>query len=136
MTLTPNNPIKTVEELKKLEGKEIYRVSQSGYLTAFKFIGISSFNEIYAFDERNPSHWGWAKESYVGNYTAEPFKDSRVTGSLGDVNIGGSHNEHHLFANKEDADDYSNQMKTDPEYIQGVAEHHARCAEWDNYDWN
>ena len=65
---------------------------------------------------------------YVGTYASEPFKGERTHGSLGDVNIdGGGHNKHHLFANKDDADNYSEQMKTDPEYIADVAAHHARC---------
>ncbi len=132
--LKPNNPIKTVEELESLAGKEIFHVSQSGSLTAFTFTGITSFNELYNFIDRDEDHWGWEKSSFVGTHTTDPFIGTRKSGGLGDVNIGGHFNEHHLFANKGDADDYSKQMKIDPEYIQSVKDHHARCNEWDQWD--
>ena len=123
--LKPNNPIKTIEELESLKGQRIYGVHQSGHMNDFICGGLTSFNDKNGFNNRHYDHWGWENNTYIS-------EDKHTSGGLRDVNIGGGGwNKHHLFANKGDADDYSKQMKTDPEYIQSVKDHHARCgAEW------
>jgi len=111
--ITSIGGFKNAVERSKTEGNIlVYLVEQMGNLSVLKL----NENTIIETERDYPF---FSCEQVNKEYSCERC--------FGDLNIGSHHNEHYAFFDKHLAEEYSESLKNNPEYVQSVYDHWARC---------